>query len=78
MDYENDEIFNQLEEEVLSETDVCPYVDEELVEYLMFAFQEELSFAKHIDISEYKYRTGVVEVLRFLKSRVAAQKRERS
>lgn len=74
MEFETDEILNQFNEEILSESSDCPWVDDELLKFLIFVFQNQLSFDKNIDFDEYKYRTGIVEVIQFLKDQNKIQK----
>ena len=56
---------------------LCPYIDEKLLEHLKFCFGVELGFDKKISIDEYKFRTGIVEVLKYLQDNFEIQNKKR-
>lgn len=58
-------------------TELCPWVDEKLIEHLKIQFGYEMGFNKDISFDEYKYRTGIVEVIRYLQEQHLIQTKEK-
>lgn len=52
----------------------CPFVDDKLLEFIKFRFNKEISFDKDVKYEEYMYKTGIVEVVKFLHQKNKQQK----
>jgi len=49
---------------------LCPFIDIKILEHLKVAFSKELGFDKKTTHDEYLYRTGVVEVLKYIQEQI--------